>query len=198
MKFLDFFKMILKSQDGIFGLFTSDPEPFVLPDQRLKALIDKEIAFAESPITGPSQAGQISLDELDRQQQLAQSQAAQAEQAGLASGLSNLQLYGGAGGGSGERLARQARNRGLFGQQQLRSDFSGQRAGLLAGDLGREQERRDIARRTGLESELGLLGARTSAELGNRAAKAQRAAAIEGSLGSLASIGLFAAGGGFA
>jgi len=194
MGILKYLRQVLLDERGIFGLFGGDdPAPFVLPDKEARAKIDQFQNFGQSAVTGPSQAGQLSLDELDRQKQLSLGQAAQAGQAGQATGLSNLQLFGGAGGGSGERLTRQAGQRQQVGTQQLLSDFSGQRSGLFAGDLANEQQRRDRAKEQALQGELGILGARTSAELGRVGQAAQKRAQrgqLFGTLGTLAGIGL--------
>lgn len=196
MKILQYLRQVLLDERGIFGLFESDnSSPFVLPDKELRGKIDARQKFGESEVTGPSKGGQLSLDELDRQKQLALQQGAQAGQAGLSTGLSNLQLFGGAGGGSGERLTRQAGQRQDVGNQQLQSSFQGQRAGMFAGDLQNEQQRRDIALGQSLGAEQNLLGSRISAELGNRGMEAQRKAARGNTLGTIGAIAGTAFGG---
>jgi hypothetical protein len=166
----EFFHIIMSNQQG--GLFGGDD--FVLPDQKIQAGIKNLNQVANREITGASQHGQIALDELDSRRGKALQGAAAAGNASTATQLSNLGIFGGAGGGAGERIARSTSNRQQTADQQLRSDFSGQRAGLLAGDLQNQQQEKIDARNQSLQAELGLLGARTSAELGNRGAKAQR------------------------
>ena len=188
----------LKCERGIFGLFESDPVQFTLPDKEARAKINQFQEFGSSDVTGPSQAGQISLDELDRQRNKALEQASQSAQRGQATSLSNLGLFGGAGGGAGERLSRQSQQGLQRGNQQLFSDFTGQRSQVLGQDLASEQARRDRAKEQALQGELGILGARTSAELGRAGIaaqnKAQRGKGLQ-AIGTLAGFGLGGPGG---
>jgi len=215
MNILSFFRLIFKDQQGIFGLIGPgsatlannidiDLDPaglfgkkrqssqFNLPDKEIRSKIDRFQEFGESDITGPSQGGQVGLDELDRQRGIARQQASQSAQAGLSSGLSNLSLFGGAGGGSGERLARQSGRNEQLGQQQISSQFAGDRARLLSGDLINEQNRRDSALTSALSGEQSIFGARTSAELARVGIDAQRQAADaqrnSGALGAFGSL----------
>jgi len=180
---------------GLFGGGSSSPFQVQTgaADAKIKELQD----FGNSDITGPSQGAQLGLSELDRQKGLAIQQAAQAGQAGLSSGLSNLGIFGGAGGGAGERLARQAGQREDLGQQQLQSNFAGQRSGLLSQDLFNEQERRDRAKQQALQGELNIISAKTSGELARIGADAQRRSqrgGLFGALGGLAAGALFGRG----
>jgi len=121
------------------------------------------------------------------------------QQRDLSGQLSNMALFGGRGGGAGERLARQSGIQGELTRQGLFGDFAGLRTQRLAGDLASEQQRRDQARRDALNAELGILGARTSAELANRGADAQRKAQrgqLFSTLGALAGNALVPGAGG--
>ena len=187
------------------GLFSKifggggSPTPFTLPDKEARAKINKLSEFSSSDITGPSQAGQLTLDDLERQRQDVFNQQARMQQRDLSGQLSNMALFGGRGGGAGERLARQSGIQGELTRQGLFGDFAGLRTQTLAGDLASEQQRRDQARRDALNAELGILGARTSAELANRGADAQRKAQrgqLFSTLGALAGNALVPGAGG--
>ena len=108
----------------------------------------------------------------------------------MATGLSNLALFGGgASGGSAERLAKQGLRSGVEANQALFGQFGDIRTKALASDLANEQKRRDQARQAALNAELNLLGARTSAELGRAGMDAQRRAgqkALGAGIGSIA------------
>jgi len=172
---------------GIFG--GGSKTSFTLPDKEARAKIDELSTFGKSQVTGPSKAGELTIEDIARQRQLALDKSAQLGQSGQQTQLSNLALFGGAGGGAGERLARQSdkqqqlTNQGLFGQ------FGGLETQALASDLANEQARRDSARNAALQGELGLLGARTSAELGRAGIDAQSKAQrgqLFGTIGTIA------------
>lgn len=174
---------------GLMGLFGGGAPSFNIQTGAAEDKIKRMSDFGQSDITGPSQAGQLSLDELDRQRGIALNQAGQAGQTAQASALSQLGIFGGAGGGSGERATRNTLNQQAVSDQQLRSDFAGQRSGLLSGDLGNEQKRRDDANRQALSGELGILESKTSAELARVGQAAQRKASQGGIFGSLLGAG---------
>lgn len=196
MKFLKFLKFMMGNEQGILGLFgSSKPTSFTLPDKELRDKINKMQAFGESEITGPSRAGELTLEDLERQRQDVFNKQAQMQQRDLSGQLSNMALFGGRGGGAGERLARQSGIQGELTRQGLFGDFAGMRTQALASDLANEQQRRDTALARSLGAESSLLGARTSAQLANIGAAAQRKASrsgLFGSLGSLAGLGLAA------
>ena len=168
-------------------LFGGGGATFTLPDREARARIDELSTFGKSPVTGPSEAGKLTLQDLQTQQQRAQEQQAELESAGVATGLSNLALFGGgASAGSAERLARQGVRSGVESRQGLFGEFGQMRTQALAADLANEQKRKDAARMAALQGELNLLGARTSAELGRAGMAAQRSASKKALFGSIA------------
>lgn len=83
---------------------------------------------------GPSRAAQRQLDFLDTQQAQQFDQAQRGQRAGQVSAFDALARQGGLGGGSRERLARQAQRQGILGRQGLRAQGALQRQKVLADD----------------------------------------------------------------
>lgn len=178
------------------GIFGGGKSSFTLPDRETRAKIDELSAFGKSPVTGPSEAGKLTLEDIRLQQQRAQEQQAELSQAQTATALSNQALFGGgASSGAAERLGRQSLKSGAEARQGLFGDFGRIRTTALSQDLANEQARRDRAREQALQGELNLLGARTSAELGRAGMDAQRAASKKALFGTLATAAGYAFGG---
>lgn len=185
---------MMGNEQGILGLFgSSKPTSFTLPDRELRQKIDAMQTFGESQVEGPSRAGQLTLEDIERQRQDVLSRQAQLQQRDLQQQLSNQALFGGRGGGAAERLARTSGIQGDLSRQNILGQFSGLKTRALASDLASEQQRRDTALARALGAEQGLLSARTQGQLANIGAAAQRKASrsgLFGSLGSLAGLAL--------
>jgi hypothetical protein len=186
MKFLQFFKHIMGNEQGIFGLF-SKPTQINFNPAAIFAPAEKKIgglqSFAESAIEGPSQAGRLIQEDIDRQQRGVFDRQNVLQQRDLQNQMSNIALYGGRGGGAGERAARQSMIRGEETRQGLFDEFAGIRTGALASDLSNEQSRRDQARRDALNAEMNLVGTRSSSELARAGIQASRDAQRSAMLG---------------
>jgi len=156
---------------------------FNFPIGEVRKKIDELSSFAKSPIEGPSQAGQLTLDDIKRQQGVAQGGLAEQQQAGLSTALSNQAMFGGSSRGGSERLARASQQQGIQSQQGLFGEFGDIRSRALRSDLANEQSRRDRARDQALGRETGILGQRIAGELAKTQMQAQRDAERSGRMG---------------